>query len=179
MPDVAISRAPHLRASGRVSSPTHPITCSSPIRRRSFDPASRTQSPPPSPPAAKRVAELPLADSAGAFSSRLGSGPTTTCLPVGNTSRVSVWPTPGHSTPRRSRFPKSRKLRIGFAAQYVDVVDRHVTVDLQDEIAPLACFTVMVKTNHLQSRMATLEFLEDHLLDLGPLLRWLGRHRFF
>jgi hypothetical protein len=36
----------------------------------------------------------------------------------------------------------------------------------------------MVKANHLQSRMARLELLEDHLLDLGSLLLWLGRHGF-
>lgn len=73
---------------------------------------------------------------------------------------------------------KPCKLRIGFAAQYVDVVNQHVTIDLPDEFAPPACFRLMVKANHLQSWMARLEFLENHLLDLGSLLPWLGRHGF-
>jgi hypothetical protein len=71
---------------------------------------------------------------------------------------------------------------IGLGAQGTDIINRKVTFDLADEMGsdlpdktalpPFVAF--VVKQNHLESRMAALEFLEDHVFDFGPGLLWLA-----
>jgi hypothetical protein len=71
---------------------------------------------------------------------------------------------------------------IGLAAQGTDIVNRKVTFDLPDEMgsdlpdktALPAFVAVVVKQNHLESRMAGLQFLEDHVFDFGPGFLWLA-----